>query len=199
MSLYKRGDVWWYKFWFNGQLIRESTKAKSKTVAKNAEDVRKRELAVAYNHIPQRERVPLFLHAGELWLAGKSGLAPRSLVRYKDCVAHLRAEFGKRLVCDVDANDLAEYQRKRLAAGVSNRTVNYEIGTMRGILRQFGMWGPISDRVKTLPERHDVGHAVSAGDEGKLLLAAGASRSPGILPLLVLSFDSGMGASEVQI
>ncbi len=43
-----------------------------------------------------------------------------------------------------------------------------------------------------------MGRAVSAGDEGKLLLAAGASRSPGILPLLVLSLDSGMRASEVQ-
>jgi hypothetical protein len=27
MSLYKRGDVWWYKFWFSGQLIRESSKS----------------------------------------------------------------------------------------------------------------------------------------------------------------------------
>ena len=39
---------------------------------------------------------------------------------------------------------------------------------------------------------------MSAGDEGKLLLAAGASRSRGILPLLVLSLDSGMRASGVQ-
>jgi integrase len=197
VSVYKRGGVWWYKFWFNGQLIRESTKYGSKTAAKTAEQTRKRELADAYNRVPKRERVPLFAKAADLWLAGKSGLAPKSLVRYKDCVAHLKAEFGKRLICDVDANDLAEYQGKRLAA-VSNRTVNYEIGTMRGILRQFGLWGPISDRVKALPERHDVGRALSGEDERKLLLAAGASRSPSILPLLVLSLDSGMRASEVQ-
>ena len=44
-------------------------------------------------------------------------------------------------VCDIDANDVAEYQRKRLAAGVSNRTVNYEVGSLRGILRQFGFGG----------------------------------------------------------
>ena len=78
-----------------------------------------------------------------------------------------KKEFGKRLVCDIDANDVAEYQRKRLSAGVSNRTVNYEVGSLRGILRQFGLWGPIADRVRALPERHDVGRAVSAGDEGK--------------------------------
>jgi hypothetical protein len=88
--------------------------------------------------------------------------------------------------------------RKRLAAGVTNRTVNYEIGALRGILRQFGLWGPISDRIRNLPERHDVGRAVSSEDERKLLSAAGASRAPGLLPLLVLSLDSGMRASEVQ-
>ena len=37
VSLYKRGDVWWYKFRFAGQMIRESSKSGSKTVAKDAE------------------------------------------------------------------------------------------------------------------------------------------------------------------
>jgi hypothetical protein len=34
MSLYKRGDVWWYKFRFAGQVVRESSKSESKTVAR---------------------------------------------------------------------------------------------------------------------------------------------------------------------
>jgi len=101
-------------------------------------------------------------------------------------------------VCDIDANDVADYQRKRLAAGVSNRTVNYEVGSLRGILRQFGIWGPLADRVRALPERHDVGRAISLADEFKLIAAASASRSPALLPLLVLSLDTGMRASEVQ-
>ena len=198
MSIYKRGDVWWYKFTINGQTIRESAKSNSKTVAKGAELARRRELEQAYNHIPKRERVPLFSNAADLWLAGKTGLAQKSTERYEQCVSYLKKEFGKRLVCDIDANDVAEYQRKRLLAGVSNRTVNYEVGALRGILRQFGLWGPIADRVRGLPERHDVGRAVSAEDEAKLMAAASASRSPALLPLLVLSIDTGMRASEVQ-
>jgi len=43
MSLYKRGDVWWYKFRFAGQMIRESSKSKSRTVAKEAERSRRRD------------------------------------------------------------------------------------------------------------------------------------------------------------
>src|SRR6267143_954043 len=77
------------------------------------------------SHPPKRERVPLFSNAADVWLAGKTGLAPKSTARYELCVSHLKKEFGKRLVCDIDANGVAEYGWKRLSAGVSNRTVNY--------------------------------------------------------------------------
>jgi hypothetical protein len=33
MALYKRGDVWWFKFRFEGQVIRESAKTDSKSIA----------------------------------------------------------------------------------------------------------------------------------------------------------------------
>jgi integrase len=198
VSVYKRGDVWWYKFWFNGQLIRESTKSDSKTVAKDAERARRRELEQAFNRIPKRDRLPLFSHAADMWLANKLGLATKSKERYEQCVAHLKEEFGKGLVCDLDANDIAEYRRKRLAAGLSNRTVNYEIGALRGVLRQFGLWGPIADHVKALPERHDVGQAISAQDEKRILAAASQSRSPVVLPLIVLSIDSGLRKGETK-
>ncbi len=203
MSLYRRGDVWWYKFWFNGQLIRESSKSDSKTLAKDAERARRRELEQAYNRIPKRERMRLFPHAAALWLASKAGLAEKSRERYEQCVTHLKKEFGKGLVCDVDANDIAEYRRKRLAAspdrrGVSNRTVNYEVGALRGILRQFGLWGPIADRVKALPERHDIGRAITVQDETNILASAAASRSPALLPLIVISIDTGMRLGETQ-
>ena len=198
MSLYRRGGVWWYEFRFNGQRIQESAKTNSKTVARDAERARRRELEQAYNRIPKRERIPLFSHAAEVWVAGKGGLTAGSIDRYKRCLPQLKKEFGDRLVCDIDANDIADYQRNRLASEVSNRTVNYEVGALRGILRQFGLWGPIADRVRSLPERHDVGRAVSAGDEAKFIAAASASRSPALLPLLLISLDTGMRASEVQ-
>jgi hypothetical protein len=37
MSLFKRGKVWWYEFWFAARRVRESSKTTSKTLAKAAE------------------------------------------------------------------------------------------------------------------------------------------------------------------
>ena len=59
MSLYKRGDVWWYKFRFAGQVIRETSKSESKTVAKEAERARRRELEESWNQIKRRKLPPL--------------------------------------------------------------------------------------------------------------------------------------------
>jgi integrase len=76
--------------------------------------------------------------------------------------------------------------------------VNYEVGSLRGILRQFGLWAPIADRVRSLPERHNVGQALSSESECKLISASGNSRSPALLPLFLLSLDTGMRAGEVR-
>jgi predicted solute-binding protein len=55
MAVFKRGEVWWYKFYFAGRCIRESSKSTSKTVAKAAEQRRRRELEAGFHNI-QEER-----------------------------------------------------------------------------------------------------------------------------------------------
>ena len=68
MSIYKRGDVWWYKFRFAGQMIRESSKSESKTLAKDAERVRRRELEESWNQIKRRTLPPRLDRAADDWL-----------------------------------------------------------------------------------------------------------------------------------
>jgi hypothetical protein len=49
--------IWWYKFSFAGQVIRESSKSASKTVAKDAERARRREMEL---HSKARESSSVF-------------------------------------------------------------------------------------------------------------------------------------------
>ena len=198
MSVYKRGETYWFKFLFQGQLIRESAKTNSKTVAREAERARRREIELAVNRIPKRERMPLFSVAAKEWLASRVGLAANTIEAYEHFVETLTEQFGKRLVCDIDDQDISTLQRKRLAEEKSARTVNFEINVLRQILKAHGLWGAISDKVKSLRERRDVGRAIGSGDEKKLIDAAAKSRSPVLLPLLIVSLDSGLRASEVR-
>ena len=203
MSVYKRGQTYWYKFLFQGQLIRDSAKTNSKTVAREAERARRRELELAVNRIPKRDRTPLFAIAAREWLASKNTLAPKSLERFQHHVATLTVEFGQRLICDITADDVLRLRSQRVSVGLAPRTVNYEISALRGILKSKGFWGAVLDElerrgIKKLPERHDVGRAISAEDEQKLLAAIAASRSPALLPLFILAIDTGLRASELR-
>ncbi len=196
--LYRRGDVWWFKFRFQGQVIRESAKTGSKTVAREAERARRREIELAINRIPKREKVPLFSLAARRWIDGRTALAKNTTDAYRHFVTTLVGHFGQRLVCDIDADDLLALQRMRLAEGKSTRTVNFEVNILRQILKVYGLWSPIGERVKGLRERKDVGRAISPEDERRLIEAAAKSRSPALLPLLIISLDSGLRASEVR-
>ena len=142
--------------------------------------------------------MPLFSVAAKEWLASRVALAANTLEAYEHFVETLTEQFRKRLVCDIDDQDISALQRKRLAEQKSARTVNFEINILRQILKAHGLWGTISDKVKSLRERRDVGRAIGCGDEKKLIDAAAKSRSPALLPLSIVSLDSGLRASEIR-
>ena len=129
VSLYKRGDVWWYKFRFEGQMIRESSKSESKTVAKDAERARRRELEESWNQIKRRTLPPTFDRASSVWLdAEKPHLAERTYEIYEVALrCHLKLALGPLLLCDIDASRIASYQARRKAEKASARTLKQGI------------------------------------------------------------------------
>jgi integrase len=198
MSLYKRGDVWWYKFRFAGQMIRESSKSESKTIAKDAERVRRRELEESWNQIKRRKLPPLFSLAAADWLKTRTSIAPSTERSYKLAISQLTNDFGKQLLCDLSGEDLAAYQTRRKRDGVSNRTVNLELGVLRSILRRYRMWEPIAADVDFLKESASPGRALSHEEETRLLEAASKSRCRSLYPVVMLALNTGMRANEIR-
>ncbi len=66
MAVYKRGDVWWFKFTWNGELIRETTKQGNKRTAEQIESARKTGLAKGEVGIRDRKPVPTLKQFAEL-------------------------------------------------------------------------------------------------------------------------------------
>jgi hypothetical protein len=62
LSLLRRGDVWWYEFWFAGGRVQESSKSTSKTIAKTTEQNCRRKLEQGFNDVSdtRRERIRTF-------------------------------------------------------------------------------------------------------------------------------------------
>src|SRR5271155_3162148 len=102
MATFKRGGVYWFKFRFQGQLIRETARTGSITIARDAERARRRDLELAVNRIKKRERMPLFSVAAKEWMETRTALAENTREAYEHFVETLTDQFGKRLVCDID-------------------------------------------------------------------------------------------------
>lgn len=207
--LYRRGDVWWWKFQFAGRTFRESAKTSSKDVARRAELKRRRDLEESYHGLGKPKVAPLALStAAAKWVELKTPtLAAKSLVIEKTSLSHLLPVLGRLLLSDISAEDIARYQEHRLkqparpgsARLTSPKTVNLEIGTLRAILKRHRLWANIQPDVRMLPAREDVGIALSLGAERELLNACAESRSRSLLPAVLVALNTGMRYSEIRL
>ena len=189
---YKGSKVWTMDFLFHGQRIRESTGTRSKTLALKIEDKRRRALEEGAAGIRKRRQPLLLSVAADEWLElKKATLAPRSVRIEQANLAHLLPELGRKLICDIDAPDVARYQQKRLDEEASPKTVNLEIGTLRAILKRSGQWARLQPEVSMLPTRDDVGRAITTEEETALLQACSQSRSRSLVPFVTLAIETG--------
>jgi hypothetical protein len=58
MSIFKRGNVYWYKFMWNGAMIRESTKQGNQNTARNIESAHRTKLANGLVGIREKKVAP---------------------------------------------------------------------------------------------------------------------------------------------
>ena len=58
MAVYKRGRVWWYRFVWNGESLRESTKQSNKPTAEQMEAAHKTSLAKGEVGTREKKTVP---------------------------------------------------------------------------------------------------------------------------------------------
>ena len=203
MAIYrptKQTRVWWYDFIFEGQRVRESAKTHSKTLAKDAERVRHRELEESFNGIKRRDRAKLFSVAADEWLMRKKLTLAASSHRIEGAnLKHLRPKFEKRLVTDIQAADVSRTQHVRLSEGAAPKTINLEVGTLRAILRRHRVWAEIQQDVRMFPPQDDVGRAITPAEEAALLSACTQSRCRCLYIVVTLALNTGMRYSEIRL
>jgi len=203
MSLFRRGDVWWYEFWFAGRRIRESSKSPSKTVAKWAEQKRKRELEAGFNNFTdlRHERIRTFSDMADEYFDAYKLRLPQSVVFAEYAINHLKRHVGSKMLVDVNEKAVIQYQNARLNERAAPKSVNEEVGFLLRILGDPGDLLRIRLRKKKmlkLKVRQKVGKAYTPAEKDRMLGEARKARSPHIYLALTLALNAGMRDAEIK-
>ena len=198
--IYRRGKngIYSYRFRFAGRMIHESARTTSKTVAREAERQRRRELEERINGIKKRGLPPTFESAAKGWLAGRAhAVAHNTQSVARLALKRLLPVFGAKLLCDIAPRDIEDYQRKRLQCGTQSRTVNIEVATLRQILKGNDLWLPFSNKVRMLRERRDVAKALTPEQE-RTLLRVTAEADSACHTATLLALNTAMRKDEIR-
>ena len=106
----------------------------------------------------------------------KMGPNTYSVETEKERLKPLEAYFKETPLQHITPDTLRSYISDRRKQGVANKTINLEIGVVRGVLKRAKRWHLLADEIKPLPAKHQVGRALPK--EQKLDLTKLASTNP---------------------
>jgi integrase len=207
MGVYKqpKSKNWWYKFKWNGELIRESTKQTNKRVAEQIEAAHKTALAKGEVGIREKKPVPTlkefaprFKRAIETVCAEK----PATISFYASKLKFLLAnETLARLPLDrIDEDVIDAYKetrsktKSRRKRPLSPASVNRELATLRRLLRLAHEWKIIDrvPRIRLLRGEHAREFVLSYTQEKNYLGAT----SGDLHDVALLMLDTGLRMGE---
>lgn len=129
--IYKRGKVWWIKYYRNGKPFRESTKSAKETDAKRL--LKKREGEISEGKFPgiYFDRV-LFDELADDFLTDYRINGKKTAKRAEEIVRlHLRPFFGDMKVTSITTSKIKKYIEQRQGEGATNATINRDLAAFK--------------------------------------------------------------------
>jgi integrase len=179
--IYKRGKFYWYKFMWNGQLVRESTKQGNDKVARNMESAHRTSLAKGELGIREKKPAPIlsdFIEKRfEPWAKARfEKSSPKTwrdyyrvgLVAIKNYKPLAGATVG-----EITSETVADFAAHRQTKGLQVSTVNSSLQVLRRTLRLAVEWGVAESApiVKMLPGERHRERVVTPQEQAKYLSA----------------------------
>ena len=201
MALYKRGKTWHTDFSVNGERFRQSLETTDWREAQRLE----KELIGQASAGKLAPKAHLFARLGFAEAADRHledrlpSLAPRSIQTERERLKPLQKFFGETPLTRIPPDMVRAYVIERKKVGVANKTINLELGVLRGVLKRAKRWHLFSDEIRPLPVGSQVGRALSP--EEKLRLQETAPAKPdweNARLAMSLALNTTMRACEVK-
>jgi integrase len=180
--IYKRGKIYWYKFMWKGELVRESTKQGSDKVARQIEAAHRTSLAKGEVGIRDKKPVPTLLefieNRFEPWAKSRfQKSSPKTWAAYYRVGLSAIKEYRSLVGLPLDAitsETVADFAAHRHAAGMQISTVNSSLQVLRRALRLAVEWGAAESTpiVKMLPGARRRERVVTPQEEARYLACA---------------------------
>lgn len=177
--IYKREKYWHMDVTVNGIRYREALDTTDGREARTLEKKRVGEILqgkAASKSGREFARKP-FSEAAKIYRDERTGhVAERTIQFEGERLRPLAVHFQDRPLLRVRAEDIAAYQKRRLAEGVSGRTINMEVGVLRRMLKRAKVWNTVAEDVKTFPEHaQNIGKVLDAEQKARLFQMAGSN------------------------
>jgi integrase len=141
-----------------------------------------------------------FGDAGMAWLESrKPYISERTVEDYRNYIKTLSVFFGNRRLTEIDADDIREYQRKRMeTAGAS--AINHECSALQQMLKRVGRWKEIADDYQPLPLPKESPHRALTPLEESRLYTVGAQNPQWDVAFcaFVISSNTTAGPGEIR-
>ena len=181
--VYKRGRIYWYKFAWRGEMIRESTKLSNKRTAEQIEAAHKASLAKGEVGIRDRKPIPTLAEfaKGDFLPHVRSRFAekPATLAYYEIQIRHLteHAPLAGAPIDGVKPETIAGFVAKCREGEYQVSSINRALQVLRRMLRLAVEWGKsekAAPKVLLIPGERRRERVLSLTEEAAYLKAAQA-------------------------
>jgi integrase len=181
MAVYKRGRIWWYKFTWKGEPVRESTKQTNKRVAEQIEAAHRTALAKGEVGIREKKPVPTLVQFAKNdflpYIRNRFAEKPSTLAYYEIQVKHLtgHARLAEVAIDAVTAGMISDFVAKRRNAEYQVSSINRALQVLRRMLHLAVEWGKVekaAPRISLLPGERRRERVLSGTEEAIYLRAA---------------------------
>ena len=200
--IYKRGKFYWYKFMWQGKLVRESTKQSNDKVARQMEAAHRTSLAKGEVGIRERIQAPTLAafidSCFEPWAKSTfEKTSPKTWFDYyrvglRNIKAYKPLAGAK--LDEISGESVADFAAHRQAQGLQVSTVNSSLQVLRRVLRMAAEWGALNaaPKIRMLPGERHRERVVGPSEEAKYLAA---SPDP-LVSIAAVLVDTGLRPEE---